>query len=62
MVPNFGTEISNGVLDLRRDNLERERYIEFIRHYLEGYKKEQLSRASFTKQCSSLEKVRSSYT
>ncbi|EYC29074.1 hypothetical protein Y032_0006g2773 [Ancylostoma ceylanicum] len=56
MIPNFGTGVYNNILNLKRDNVAKGRYVEIIRDYLEAYKKEQLSRANFTKQCSSMEK------
>ncbi|CAJ0604538.1 unnamed protein product [Cylicocyclus nassatus] len=56
MIPDLGTNISNSILNLIGDNVAKGRYIEIIRDYLEAYKKEQLSRKNFTKECSPLEK------
>ncbi|KAK6010376.1 hypothetical protein OSTOST_24598 [Ostertagia ostertagi] len=51
MIPDYDTRTGNGILSLARDKVAKERYVEIIHEYIEAYKKEQMSRANFTKEC-----------
>ncbi|KAK6061833.1 hypothetical protein COOONC_00499 [Cooperia oncophora] len=58
MIPDYDARTGNGILSLARDKVAKERYVETIQEYIEAYKKEQTSRANFTKECKPSEKVR----